>query len=134
MREFRGSTMYAVPSMFIEELPREGIQTIDLSASAGGTPPAIEQWRGGGDAAQQGWSDAGVRAKPAPIPQRTPATEGAGGKYVEGMLVRHGTYGQGRIIEVGGQGVLRKVKIRFASAGERTFIADKVTLEILRKG
>jgi DNA helicase II / ATP-dependent DNA helicase PcrA len=50
------------------------------------------------------------------------------------MLVRHGTYGQGRIIEVGGQGVLRKVKIRFASAGERTFIADKVTLEILRKG
>ena len=51
-----------------------------------------------------------------------------------GMVVRHGTYGQGRIIEVGGQGVLRKVKIRFATAGERTFIADKVTLEILRKG
>ena len=95
MREFRGSTMYAVPSMFIEELPKGGVQTIDLSASSGGTPPAIEQWRGGNEAAQQGWSDAGVRRKPAPIPPRTPATEGAGGKYVEGMLVRHGTYGQG---------------------------------------
>ncbi len=134
MREFRGSTMYAVPSMFIDELPKEGVQTIDLSASGGGTPPAIEHWRGGGAAAQQGWSDAGVRAKPAPIPPRVSSDEGAGSKYIEGMLVRHGTYGQGRIIEVGGQGVLRKVKIRFASAGERTFIADKVTLEILRKG
>ena len=48
--------------------------------------------------------------------------------------MRHGTYGQGRITEVSGHGALRKVKIRFASAGERTFIADKVTLEILRKG
>jgi DNA helicase II / ATP-dependent DNA helicase PcrA len=134
MREFRGSTMYAVPSMFIEELPKESVQTIDLSASRGGTPTAIEQWRGGGEAAQQGWSDAGVRSRPAPIPPRAPSAEGAGGKYIEGMLVRHGTYGQGRIIEVGGQGVLRKVKIRFATAGERTFIADKVTLEILRKG
>ncbi len=131
MREFRGSTMYAVPSMFIDELPKDGVRTIDMSASAGGTPAAIEYWRGGGEAAQQGWSDAGVRAKAAPIPPRTPPAA-AGGKYAEGMLVRHGTYGQGRITEVSGQGVLRKIKIRFAAAGERTFIADKVTLDILR--
>jgi DNA helicase-2/ATP-dependent DNA helicase PcrA len=50
------------------------------------------------------------------------------------MLVRHGAYGQGRVVEVSGHGALRKVKIRFGAAGERTFIADKVTLEILRKG
>ena len=82
MREFRGSTMYAVPSMFIEELPREGVQTIDLSASGGGTPPAIEQWRGGGAAAQQGWSDAGVRPKPLPIPPRTPSAR-RGGRQIQ---------------------------------------------------
>ncbi len=49
------------------------------------------------------------------------------------MLVRHANYGNGRIVEVSGQGALRRVKIRFASGGERTFIADKVTLEVLRK-
>jgi DNA helicase-2/ATP-dependent DNA helicase PcrA len=39
----------------------------------------------------------------------------------------------GRIVEVSGQGALRRVKIRFFTAGERTFIADKVTLEIVRR-
>ena len=33
-----------------------------------------------------------------------------------------------------GYGALRKVKVRFAGHGEKTFIADKVTLEIVRKG
>jgi DNA helicase-2/ATP-dependent DNA helicase PcrA len=134
MREFRGQTLYAVPSMFLDELPKEGVATIDLSAGAGGTQAALEFWRGGGGAAAtQGWTDAGVRPRPVPIPSSLPSGDGPGGKYAEGMLVRHGTYGQGRIIDVSGHGVLRKVKIRFASAGERTFIADKVTLDILRK-
>src|SRR6202030_4322017 len=68
MREFRGSTLYAVPSMFLDELPKEGVETIDVSAGAGGTQAAMEFWRGGGDAAAPGWTDAGVRPKPAPIP------------------------------------------------------------------
>src|SRR5437588_7121735 len=34
MREFRGQTLYAIPSMFLEELPREGIKEVDLSSSA----------------------------------------------------------------------------------------------------
>jgi DNA helicase-2/ATP-dependent DNA helicase PcrA len=49
------------------------------------------------------------------------------------MVVRHATYGTGRIIEVSGHGALRKVKIRFRTAGERSFIADKVKLEIVGK-
>ena len=34
MREFRGSTMYAVPSMFLEELPADTVQSLDLSLDA----------------------------------------------------------------------------------------------------
>ncbi len=129
MREFRGNTMYTVPSMFLDQLPQESIQAVDLS---GGTHEAIDQWRGGGAAAQQGWNDAGVRPKAAPIPPRAP--EGGGARaFVVGTLVRHATYGNGRIVEVSGQGALRRVKVRFSSAGERTFIADKVTLEIIHK-
>ncbi len=40
LREFRGQTLYAVPSMFLEELPPEGVENVDLSASgAGSTAP-----------------------------------------------------------------------------------------------
>jgi DNA helicase-2/ATP-dependent DNA helicase PcrA len=61
-------------------------------------------------------------------------SNGQGKVFVEGMRVRHATYGAGRIVEVSGHGALRRVKIRFATAGERSFIADKVTLEIVSGG
>jgi DNA helicase-2/ATP-dependent DNA helicase PcrA len=128
MRDFRGNTLYTVPSMFLEQLPEREIRAIDLS---GGSHPALDEWRGGGAAAQQGWNDAGVRPKPAPIPPREP--EGGKRTFVVGMLVKHASYGNGRVIDVSGQGALRRVKIRFATAGERTFIADKVTLEVVGK-
>jgi DNA helicase-2/ATP-dependent DNA helicase PcrA len=138
LREFRGNTLYAIPSMFLDELPADAVQHLDLSASAGGTQAAIEFWRGGSAAAAQGWNDAGVRPKPAPVaPAVTNFGGGSGGggstPYVEGMLVRHPIYGPGQIVEVSGYGALRKVKIRFQTAGERSFIADKVTLEIVKK-
>ena len=34
---------------------------------------------------------------------------------------------------MGGYGALRKVKIRFAVGGEKTFIADKVRLKVVTK-
>jgi DNA helicase-2/ATP-dependent DNA helicase PcrA len=131
LREFRGNTLYAVPSMFLDELPKS-VETIDLSAGAAGTMAAIQGWRSGGAAAEQGWNEAGVRPRPAPVaPQAASAGDSKG--LAEGTLVRHGQYGLGRIVEVSGYGSMRKVKIRFQTAGERSFIADKVTLEIVRK-
>jgi DNA helicase II / ATP-dependent DNA helicase PcrA len=126
LREFRGQTLYAVPSMFLDELPKDGVEEVDQSASAGGTSRAMDAWRSGGPAAAQGWADAGV------TPRRRSGDDG-GPTYAEGMLVRHDKYGMGRVTEVSGHGALRKVKIRFASQGERTFIADKVKLEIVRR-
>jgi DNA helicase-2/ATP-dependent DNA helicase PcrA len=130
VREFRGRTMYSVPSMFLDELPHDAIDTVDLSLVSGG---ALQAWRNGGAAAEEGWTDAGVRHRPLPIPPRRP-DGGAVGPFAEGMVVRHATYGQGRVVEVSGYGALRKVKIRFTTAGERSFIADKVKLEVVGKG
>jgi DNA helicase-2/ATP-dependent DNA helicase PcrA len=129
-REFRGQRYSCVSSMFLRELPEDGFQALDLS---GGSHAAIEYWRGGGGAAaQEGWTEAGLRPRPEPIPPQAPEGDGARA-FVAGMLVRHATYGNGRIVEVSGQGALRRVKVRFATAGERTFIADKVKLEIIGK-
>jgi DNA helicase-2/ATP-dependent DNA helicase PcrA len=130
-REFRGQTVYPVESMFFRDLPAEAIEHIDCSGGQNDSP-AFDEWRGGGAAAEQGWHDAGIRRKPVPIPPHDPEDSDGRG-FAAGMLVRHASYGMGRIVELSGHGALRRIKIRFATAGERTFIADKVTLEIVRK-
>jgi DNA helicase-2/ATP-dependent DNA helicase PcrA len=127
VREFRGQTLYAVPSPFLGELPEDALENVDLSASAGGTARAMDAWRSGGPAAAEGWKDAGI------TPRGGTPLDGPGPGYDEGMLVRHEKYGMGRITEVSGFGATRKLKIRFAGHGERTFVADKVKLEIVRR-
>lgn len=130
LREFRGQTLYAVPSMFLDELPTDATESIDLSASAAGTGRALDEWRSGGPASRQGWADAGI----------TPGSPGDaavatvdGQRFSEGMVVRHDSYGTGRITEVSGHGVLRKIKVRFAAAGERTFLANKARLTVVER-
>ena len=66
----------------------------------------------GGRAADQGWADAGITPRSAPEPAAK-----TGQDYAEGMLVRHETYGQGRVTQVSGYGAMRKVKIRFSGHG-----------------
>jgi DNA helicase-2/ATP-dependent DNA helicase PcrA len=127
LREFRGSSQYTIPSMFLDELPTDGIEAVDLSASAGGTARTMDEWRGGSLAAESGWADAGV------VPEPPRSGGGNGPAYAEGMLVRHDQYGPGRVTEVSGYGALRKVKVRFPAHGERTFIADKAKLEVVRR-
>jgi DNA helicase-2/ATP-dependent DNA helicase PcrA len=56
-----------------------------------------------------------------------------GTSYAVGVLVMHGSYGVGKVTDIGGHGALRKVKVRF-STGERTFIAEKAKLAIVQKG
>jgi DNA helicase-2/ATP-dependent DNA helicase PcrA len=132
LREFRGQTLYAVPSMFLDELPEEGTASTDLSARSYGSPHAIEQWRTGSKAAEQGWADAGVLPRTR-AELLEPKTGGAPAAFAEGMIVRHDNYGQGRVTEVSGYGALRKIKVRFSAAGERTFLADKAKLMVVQK-
>jgi DNA helicase-2/ATP-dependent DNA helicase PcrA len=126
VREFRGQTLYAMPSVFLEEMPQE-VQHHDLST--GHTHRAMHDWRSGSKDAEAGWRDAGVSPRSAAT---LSAPAGNGTTYAEGMLVRHETYGHGRITEVSGYGALRKIRVRFSS-GERSFIATMAKLEVIRK-
>jgi DNA helicase II / ATP-dependent DNA helicase PcrA len=130
LREFRGQTLYAIPSMFLEELPDEVVQE-DLGAH-GGRSPAMEHWRGGSRAASAAWADTGHKPLPLPIPFGTNTSPPAEG-YERGQLVQHEQYGIGTITDVSGYGALRKLKIRFAAGGEKTFIADKAKLKVVTK-
>jgi DNA helicase-2/ATP-dependent DNA helicase PcrA len=127
MREFRGQILYAVPSMFLNEVPPHAVEMIDLSLTSG--RKALESFRGGGGpAARQGWEDAGVEI-PLPIPPKSRDNE----LYAVGTLVRHANYGVGKVVALSGYGAMRTVKIRFQTAGEHAFRTSHVKLEVLRK-
>ena len=42
-------------------------------------------------------------------------------------------YGIGQVTDVSGYGSLRKLKVRFAAAGEKTFVAEKARLKVVRR-
>src|SRR5207249_9140816 len=77
------SSDLAVPSMFLDELPQEGIEHLDLSSSMASRARIMEDWRGGSAAADEGWIDAGVvlrpRKKEADTTDRKSVVEGKGG-------------------------------------------------------
>lgn len=132
LREFRGSAMSAIPSMFLEELPGDEIEIIEQESRYA----YADEWRGGGSAAaRQGWRDTGysrpkTREKLPPLPN-DPDDLGPG--YAEGMMVSHATYGVGRVTDVSGYGAMRKIKVRFSAHGEKTFVAEKAKLAIVQK-
>lgn len=130
LRDFRGQTLYTIPSMFLEELPDDVVQQ-DLSTH-GGRSPAHEKWRGGSREATNAWDELGHKSTPAPIPF-SPAPPSETVDFDKGQLVQHEQYGIGTVSDVSGYGALRKVKIRFAAFGEKTFIASKVRLKVVTK-
>lgn len=124
MREFRGRTIYTVPSMFLGELPDEVRRTERGVAEANGFEAA---WLDGDN--PPGRRDA---ARPAPAPSRPPsvptATSGGACPHEAGDIVQHDTYGLGQVLEISGHGAGRKIRIRFITQGIRTFILEKVSL------
>jgi DNA helicase-2/ATP-dependent DNA helicase PcrA len=133
-REFRGSFQSTIPSMFLDELPAEEIETVDLGSDSG-VSVGINEWRSGSPAAEPAWADAGIisLARREHREGFKASSNSAGAAYAEGMLVSHETYGRGRVTEISGYGALRKVKVRFSAHGERTFIAEKAKLVVVQK-
>lgn len=134
LREFRGQTLYAVKSMFLDELPRD-VEHIDLAALRNQPRSAIDEWRAKTNVALTGVADRDVRpttmVKPKPITPTIP--DGVDIDYAVGQVVQHEAYGIGQLTHVSGFGALRRIKIRFASAGEKTFVADKVKLRVVSR-
>lgn len=130
LREFRGTSLYAIPSPFLEELPAEGV------ARAIYAPEDPARRRYERDEYSQDDAEA-VVTPPRLLSARVKVSSAAGTSrpdaecFVVNAKVRHRDYGLGQIKEVTGFGPGRKVKVRFPT-GERTFILDKAPLELTK--
>jgi DNA helicase-2/ATP-dependent DNA helicase PcrA len=131
LREFRGQALYTVPSMFLEELPKD-VEHVDLAAGKNSARAAIDEWRAKAGISSPGWADPHARPKKVE-PIKATITDPPAGGYAVGQVVQHDEYGVGQITDVSGFGALRRVKIRFAAAGEKTFVADKVKLRVVSR-
>jgi DNA helicase-2/ATP-dependent DNA helicase PcrA len=132
IREFRGTSQYSIPSMFLDELPEDAVEAIDLTVSANRQAKDDSSWAVHTGAKEPSWRKSELAMRDSPL--RTPPDRMTDiGDYHEGMLVRHPTYGPGQVTEVSGFGALTKVKVRFRSEGEKTFVAAKAQLAIVQK-
>jgi DNA helicase-2/ATP-dependent DNA helicase PcrA len=134
MREFRGTTLYTIRSPFLDELPpevkAEGIEGFARSPMYDKDrfdDEDYEEARYRRQARKE--FRAGTRAKP----QAATAVPGADYEgFSKGVVVKHKTYGFGKVVEVSGSGSQRKVKVRFATEGDRTFVIGVAPLEVVK--
>jgi len=133
LREFRGQLNYAIPSSFLQELPRD-VRYSDTSMARNQARSAADEWRAKVGPAAKDWADTGARPvippkKPTDYKPTIPDVPETG--LAVGVLVQHEEFGLGTVTDVSGYGALRRVKIRFPGHGEKTFVADKVKLKIV---
>ncbi|MBY0231825.1 MAG: UvrD-helicase domain-containing protein, partial [Gemmataceae bacterium] len=123
MRDFRGQTLYAIPSGFLGEIPPTLLRSEDQSSSARLSPSL--SFRDGGAAAREAWEEIGLPPAPIPSPR-----EGDNGLKA-GVKVRHAEYGVGEVIELTGFGATRTAKVRFPLHGVKPFRIQYAALEMV---
>jgi len=101
-RRIRGRPERRMPSRFLEEIPREVAKVVDETT---GTMPTTFE-RGGG------------YAGPGPDRIIKPEKDAATG-LTPGEVVKHATYGTGRVVAFETQGGRRMVRVRFNTVGEK---------------
>ena len=133
-RDFRGQRKMTVCSPFLLELPRGEMDVRDLAAS-------LPRWNEG----ILPRPTAGREPRPLPagiVAQLTTAAEMAAGAtasppvapdvFCHGMLVRHPTYGLGRIVALSGAGSTRRATVDFTGpAGRVKFVLQQSPLRPL---
>jgi DNA helicase-2/ATP-dependent DNA helicase PcrA len=136
LRAFRGKENYCMESSFLRELPRDGVERIDVSRALNYAGTAADEYRAKIGPAASDWADTGARPYIPPAKPRTeikpsiPDSVGTAGLEV-GVLVQHEQYGLGKVEEVSGYGAFRKVRVRFPSYGEKLFAGEAIKLKVV---
>lgn len=146
-REFRGMTIYTIPSPFLNELPEEGVRRhakgqesfqdedelryVDEDDEDVFTRQfeAVQRRATPEPRPMPRPAEARPRQTPLPRPDIAPGTLDTDA-LVADAIVRHRDYGIGEVLFVTGSGDQKKVKIRFGKT-DRTFVVAKAPLEVL---
>jgi DNA helicase-2/ATP-dependent DNA helicase PcrA len=120
-RSVRGLRERAIPSRFLNELPRAGVAARDES----------DEWEECDVARASGGT---LRAGGPGVPPPGPLPRGGGVKaddaeWPVGSKVRHPQFGVGTVRRVTGLGVNRRATVAFLQAGEKTLILQYARLE-----
>jgi DNA helicase-2/ATP-dependent DNA helicase PcrA len=129
MRDFRGRLAYAVASLFLSELPKDVVVERHPSLGSCLLDDEAELPAGPEPEAVAGAEPRAAVRSGAAAPPAAPVLEGLS----PGVLVRHRTYGLGRVTRVSGLGKTQRVTVAFAHEGERTFIVGLAPLEVVRQ-
>jgi DNA helicase II / ATP-dependent DNA helicase PcrA len=103
-RTIRGLRERTVPSQFLTELPQDSLEITDRSGQSPG-----------------GW-----RSEP---PSRTFEDTRPTSEFRQGQMVRHPTFGIGRIAEMSDAGQHTRAVVQFNQAGRKTLILQYARLE-----
>jgi DNA helicase-2/ATP-dependent DNA helicase PcrA len=102
-RTMRGLRERTVTSPFLSEMPQESLEVTDRAGQSYGSRPSF------------GSSQL--------------ARETSGGRFRKGQLVRHPTFGLGRIADINDMGPQTRAIVEFSSAGRKTLILEHARLE-----
>ncbi|HVS72170.1 MAG TPA: UvrD-helicase domain-containing protein [Phycisphaerae bacterium] len=143
-RMIRGQTERTVESQFLNEMPAECFEEIDLTGDDEGVGSLgyrdeasyarrAQQQRGAGGAGSGfggygGGSGGGARREAEAASQRRQA-DAVAGEFRKGVLVRHPQFGLGRIESIEPSGATTKAVVHFQGSGKKTLILQYARLE-----
>jgi DNA helicase-2/ATP-dependent DNA helicase PcrA len=123
-RMIRGQTERTIASQFIQELPEEVLEEIDLTGDGDGAGSLGYRDEGMyGQRAQQ------ERARQAEAASQRRQADAMAGEFRRGVLVRHPQFGLGRIEEISPAGTMTKAVVHFQGAGKKTLVLQYARLE-----
>jgi DNA helicase-2/ATP-dependent DNA helicase PcrA len=115
LRSVFGQTAPTIPSRFLNELPREQVETLDLSSQSEDSSADEE--------------DAEDRDTPSAAHASQPACP-----WPPGSWVQHPTFGVGRVVKITGQGAQTRAQVAFSTGGVKTLILEYANLQPLERG
>ncbi len=113
-RTIFGQTVPTLPSRFLSELPRKGVEKVDASSD--------EDWITGGSAGSGRGGSGSNRDTDVDCGEETFG-------IAAGMAVQHRVFGVGRVMTVQGRGSQARAVVHFQRAGIKTLVLEAARLE-----
>jgi DNA helicase-2/ATP-dependent DNA helicase PcrA len=148
LREYRGVLRYAIPSGFLNELPREEVEWHDCTSPD--TKPSVRDEPAVRPAPSaerpsapcRSWTSASDPSAPSatqggsgfPLPFRLATTpEATVEGLAAGVIIQHEQFGIGQVVAVSGFGAQQRMKVRFPAHGEKTLLVMQAPFRILTR-